>query len=626
MPAVAGGDARRRKGAPVGSGGSFAVLGRKIKYEDEDAPANVEASAAAAESDDGKETSAEAAKRARKKQEREALQKELEAAKTELTSMRARRKLEKSMLCVTWLFLRALAAVYLVAFVSLGLQWEGLIGERGLLPARLFMERIRAGHPTGYARVLPSVFWFTGVSDNALELACAAGVALAALAATGYFAVWPVFAALWALYLSFLHAGQDFLGFQWDILLCETGFLALLIAPLWKPLNPARDRAAGRAEPSRIAVFLFRWLLFRLMMASGIVKLNETWTNLTAMNYHYWTQPIPNPVAYYVHHLPEWWHRVEVWITFAVELALPIAVFAGRKTRVACGLLQIAFQVSIAATGNFTFFNHLTAALCLFCLDDAALAPLFPRACAPVLPPRPPSKPRRRAARLLRLAVVGPAAALVLAASLVPFAATFFPTQALPPACAWAYHKTESFRLVGRYGLFARMTTDRREVVLEGSADGVAWRPYEFRFKPGNLTRRPPFVAPLQPRLDWQMWFAALSEYPQNPWLISLVRRIFEGSPPVLALLESDPFAGAPPAFLRARAYRYTYAAPGSEAARAGAWWARTDLPDYMPTLERGNPSVEQFLKHHGLWDGPKPAGNGDARRTLPDALRRLRW
>jgi len=491
-----------------------------------------------------------------------------------------------------WLFLRALGVIYLIAFVSLWTQISGLIGHNGILPIDPYMTAAQEqcnlqGIGLDRFRQLPTLCWFDS-SNGFLHFQCAAGAVLAVLLIAGI-APAPCLALLWLLYLSLVTVGRDFLGFQWDNLLLEAGILAIFLAP---PQFLPR-KLSGEAPPSRIAVWLLRLLLFKLMFSSGCVKLlsgDPNWRNLTALTFHYYTQPLPTWFAWYANQLPLWFQKTSCVIMFCIELGAPWLIFAPRRLRF-CGGAAIAFlQILILLTGNYTFFNWLTLALCLLLLDDFALQKILPRklsACFSHNHERlSVHKPRWR-----------PATAIVLAIVVVPI--TFFQvTMALGARPGWlrpvaiADEWLMPLRTVNSYGLFAVMTTERREIIVEGSNDGVNWLPYEFKYKPGDMDRRPVFVAPHQPRLDWQMWFAALGDYRQNPWFVDFCLRLLQGSPPVLALLEKNPFPQHPPRYIRAELYDYQFT-NFAERRATGAWWKREPVGDYLPPI-----SLSDFEKN----------------------------
>ncbi len=476
-----------------------------------------------------------------------------------------------------WLLLRLLGVVFLIAFYSLHVQLPGLLGSSGILPARDLLRAVRQ-QAVGWHAIwqVPTVAWISS-SDGMLQTLAALGAGLSVLL---IFGVWPgpILLTLWLLYLSFISIGQEFLSFQWDNLLLEAGFLAVFLAP-WR-FHPKHGFAHA---PPPVARCLLWWLLFRLMFASGVVKLasgDETWHNLTALSYHFETQPLPTVFGWYAHQLPLWWHQLSTLGNFVIELGVPFLIIFPRRLRIFAGISIIGLQLLIAATGNYTFFNLLTIALCLLLFDDRALRWMWPSRFAPAaavgLKQRRPRWPRR--------AVLSGLMAFTLAAT-VPQLLRQLTRQLPMPALTRPLLRTVSpLRTWNSYGLFAVMTRPRREIIIEGSRDGTSWEAYEFKWKPGNIFRAPSFVAPHQPRLDWQMWFAALGSAQQHPWFGSLLERLLQGQPEVLALLEENPFPSAPPRYIRALIYEYHFTTP-AERRLDGAWWKRAVLGNYTPVL-----------------------------------------
>ncbi len=473
-------------------------------------------------------------------------------------------------------FLRALGLVYLIAFWSLGVQLNGLVGSHGLDPASELMTAARrqlGGPDWRSVHLLPTFCWW-GASDTFLRTQWLAGVLCGVFVVAGLLQG-PMLVCLWGLYLSLTTVGGDFMAFQWDNLLLETGFLAIWIAP-WR-FWAGRDKTT---EPNRLARWLLWWLLFRLMLASGWVKLlsgDQTWRNLSALDYHYQTQPLPTPLAWYAHQLPHWSQAVCTGVMFFIELVLPVAIFLPRRLRHASGIGLACLQLLILLTGNYTFFNLLTLALILLLFDDAFFGVKASAEVRPVLP-----HPRRR----LRTGFLTPIAAVVGLVTLSPTASMFGWRDAggswVRDLAAWV----APFRTINSYGLFAVMTTVRREIVIEGSMDGRVWTEYEFRDKPGGVKRRPRFVAPYQPRLDWQMWFAALGSPRGNAWFSALMTRLLEGEPETLRLLAGNPFPQQPPQFVRARLYEYRFTSFKERGAGLG-WWRRELRGEYFPMVSR---------------------------------------
>ena len=471
-------------------------------------------------------------------------------------------------------FVRVLAATYLVAFVSLLVQVRGLAGSRGILPLAPFLAAVRDRYGSEAYLLCPTVFWL-GAGDGALSLVCGAGAALAAILMLTLFAPALTLLVLWALYLSVVTGTRTFLGFQWDNLLLEAGFIAIFLGPL--RLGPWRREGA---PPARGAVRLLQWLLFRLVFTSGVVKLaarTPAWRDLTAMDVHYETQPLPTWTAWYMHQLPHVWQAASEIVMFVIELGAPLLIFAPRRLRHGGAAAMIALQVLILATGNYAFFNLLSIGLCLLLLDDTVWPVRWRRAPAETVRP----------SRWRRLLV--PFGVLLFLFATIEMLDRMRIDLPWPQALRTVQEKIEPFRSINSYGLFADMTTFRHEIVVQGSNDGVTWLDYEFKWKPGFPGRRPLFVAPHQPRLDWQMWFAALATYQRNPWFGAFLRRLLEGSPDVIALLERNPFPEAPPKEIRAVLYDYHFTG-FAERSKGGFWWRREYLGPYGPIISAESP------------------------------------
>jgi len=476
-------------------------------------------------------------------------------------------------------FLRFLGVIYLIAFLSLWRQLPGLVGSQGILPAAEFLARIRSVlEGPGRYWFFPTLAWLDS-SDGFLQFLALGGAAASLFAIAGV-APLPVLAILWLFYLSLATIGGVFLRFQWDALLLETGFLAILFAP-----GRLRPNLAREAQPSRLVLWLLRLLLFRLIFCSGAAKLlsgDPTWRHLSALSFHYETQPLPTPLAWYAHQLPLWFQKSSAAAMFFIELAVPWLIFSPRRLRFLAALVIVFLQVLIALTGNYAFFNLLTVALCLLLFDDQALRGWLPQKLGNKGQAAGSTSESR-----VRRAVVAVIGLPLLLAGLVQPLLLFWQTKPLWSA-AQLLGLLQPLQVVNHYGLFSVMTTSRPEIVIEGSNDANNWQAYEFRYKPGDLSRSPPWVAPHQPRLDWQLWFAALGDYQQNPWFANLMARLLQGSPPVLALLGKNPFPGNPPRYLRAWVYEYHFSGPAARRSR-GVWWQRESKGLYFPpvTLRR---------------------------------------
>ena len=466
------------------------------------------------------------------------------------------------------LFIRALGAIYLIAFISLWLQVDGLIGEQGILPVGRHLQLAHEQLGPDAFFLLPTLCWF-GSSNTFLHFLCGAGAVLSILLMTGLVPVLSL-ALLFVLYLSLTIAGQTFLSFQWDILLLETGFLALFFAP-WQ----WRMKMGSRARFSQVGFFLLKLLLFKLMLMSGVVKLtsgDDSWWNLTALDYYYWTQPLPTVIGWWADQHAEWFKKFSVAFCLVVEIVVPFFIWAPRRLRhIAAGLL-IFLQLAIAATGNYCFFNLLTIALCLLLFDDTFFVKAGTVRCA---------VPGPRSARALPAMAV---LVTILPVNAMLIISAFKPNAEWPRPIATIAGYLDSFHVVNGYGLFRVMTRTRPEIIIEGSADGTEWLPYEFRWKPGDVNRAPQWVAPHQPRLDWQMWFAALGTYRQNPWFVSLLQRLLHNAPDVTSLLARNPFPNAPPQYVRAKLFEYHFAS-AEEHRATGAWWTREERGEYLPPV-----------------------------------------
>ncbi|CAI5664347.1 unnamed protein product [Oreochromis niloticus] len=573
------------------------------------------------------------------------------------------------------MFLWCMAVIYLTAFVSLYVQIPGLYGNEGLLPARWQLRY--SGKPLVEQLLSsPTLLWLgprLGLDTHtAMELLCLIGAALS-LAATlvEAFRDSVVFFCLWVLYLSMYEVGQVFLYFQWDNLLLETGFLCILVAPLTL-IRGSR----GVREHDRVTFWLIRWLLFRLMFASGVVKLTSrcpTWWGLTALTYHYETQCIPTPLAWFAHQLPVWWQKLSVVGAFVIEIAVPFLFFSPlRRLRLGafylqayktdngnddsklwswlCYLLElvvwalvivgtvISFDLQldtvkkgISSRTAFTYhqFNLFLKTVTIpsiwigvLSLTWEMVTSLFRCACV--------SGFFKRFWGTVQWTVFAGAAASMFAVSLVPFTFIEYDSNSrLWPGVRQAYEMVDRYQVVNSYGLFRRMTGvgGRPEVVIEGSSDGVTWTEIEFMYKPGNLSASPPMLTPHQPRLDWQMWFAALGPNTQSPWFTSLMYRLLQGKRDVIELIQSDvsqyPFHQQPPAYLRAHRYRYWFTESKADGSFPERWWRRVYDEEFYPIVHLGNSFLEGMLNQYGLKDKSPPRRLSNT--TVAQAVRWVR-
>jgi predicted DCC family thiol-disulfide oxidoreductase YuxK len=485
-------------------------------------------------------------------------------------------------------FLSALGLIYLIAFVSLWTQIDGLVGANGIIPIGVYLANAKAQIGPSAISVLPTLCWINS-SNSFLHFLCGGGAVLSVLL---IFRVAPAISAalLFVFYLSLAVAGQNFLSFQWDILLLETGFLAIFFAPwqLWPKENPE-----SAIPVSSVTLFLLKFLLFKLMFMSGVVKLTSGdncwgwvdhsfhWNALTALDYHYWTQPLPTVFAWFADKHPEWFKKISVAFCLFVEIIVPFFIWAPRRVRLTAAGLLIFLQIVIAITGNYCFFNLLTIALCLLLIDDAVWRKSMVgrdsverRAFLKSSTGSRPIKMQNGLA-IVVLVITMPVNAWHIYSALQPQADLEQPVRFL-------YERLQPFYIANGYGLFRVMTKERPEIQVEGSADGIDWVAYEFKWKPGDVNRAPRWCAPHQPRLDWQMWFAALGGPRQEQWFGNFAVRLLENEPSVTRLLARNAFLDKPPKYIRAILFKYQFTT-SEEHRTTGAWWKRHEIGEFFP-------------------------------------------
>jgi hypothetical protein len=475
-----------------------------------------------------------------------------------------------------FVILRLLGFVYLAAFISLEWQVLPLIGSHGLTPAVDYLARVQShlgARADGFLN-LPSVFWW-GCGDQALLIFAWLGVALSAVVTLGY-ANGLLLAVLWVLYTSYVNIGQEWYSYGWEIQLLETGFLAIFLVPFLD------GRPFARRPPSVIVIWLFRWLAFRIMLGAGLIKMrgDSCWRDLTCLYYHYETQPIPNPLSRTFDFFPHWFQRLSVLWNHFTELVAPWFAFGPRLSRHVAGLLLATFQVVLILSGNLSFLNYLTIVPILACFDDSFLARVMP----PWLTARAAhAAGEARSSRVYDYAVLAYAAVIVFL--------SIAPTLNLASGQQVMNGSFDRLHLVNTYGAFGSVGRERREIIFEGTSDefigpDTVWRAYEFPYKPGDPLRRPPVIAPLQPRLDWAIWFAAMATPNEYVWTLHFVWKLLHNDPGTLSLLANNPFPGQPPRYIRAQLYRYRFAQPGNP---QGAWWTRELLGEWLPPLSADN-------------------------------------
>jgi len=480
----------------------------------------------------------------------------------------------KSKVC-TWyltrfLLLRWVGFIYAVGFLIAARQIVPLIGEHGLTPAGPFMALVQdqAGSRSQAEWELPSLFWF-GISDHLLVGLAWAGFALSLVVLAGY-ANSIIMALLWATYMSYVHIGQIWYGYGWEIQTLETGFLAIFLCPLLDP------RPFSRRPPPFLILWLYRWLGFRILLGAGLIKLrgDPCWRDLTCLYYHYETQPLPNPFSRVLQFAPHWFSKFEVLWNFFIELIVPWFCFWPRIARTVAGILMISFQFILIGSGNLAFLNWLTITPFIACFDDQFLRRFMPAFIVrgfegAAVDPKP---------HIGYLISTGCVTLLVAILSVAPVLNLFSDHQIMNGSF-------DPFDLVNTYGAFGSVGNERPEIIFEGTSDDLItshtqWKEYEFPFKPGDPMRRPPIITPYYGRLDWQIWFAAMAGPRDYPWTFNFIWKLLHNDPGTLSLLANNPFPDAPPRYIRARLYKYEFAPLGEP-----AWWRRTLLGDWLPAL-----------------------------------------
>ena len=507
-----------------------------------------------------------------------------------------------------WLFLRAMGLIYFSAFYALLFQVKGLIGTQGILPAGEYLDDARS---LGAARFwyAPTLLWLSSSNHMLMALMWVGLIAAVILIVN----IWPraMLLVCFVCYLSFVCAAQDFSGYQSDGMLLEAGFLSLFLAP--GGLLPGWG---AKRPPARAAVLLLLWEWFRIYFESGVVKLESgdpTWRNLTAMYEYYQNGPLPTWIGWYVQHLPYWFHKATAGATLGMELALVWMAFLPRRWRIACFFIVTAWQIGVIATANYTFLNYLVLVLAFLLLDDAFLRRFVPARWRQEQIAESPEEQRERGGMVgdqpvadagepeaagepeheteqrepARWLVAAGIAVRAIALTWVFYATTAELVQMFwheVPVPASPVAALEPFRIANQYGLFAVMTPHRYEIEFQGSNDGQNWVAYPFRYKPQDVRERPGIYAPYQPRFDWNLWFASLGSWLQNPLVPRTEELLLQGDQDVLGLFAGNPFPSAPPKYVRAVIWQYWFSTP-EQKREQGVWWTRQYLGTYAPTI-----------------------------------------
>ena len=488
-----------------------------------------------------------------------------------------------------FVILRALGFIYAIAFLVAANQIVPLIGEHGLTPAMHYLERVQSHFGSRSAAMLevPTLFWF-GHSDQLLVVFSWIGLGLSLVVLAGY-ANAILMTVLWTMYMSIVHIGQIWYGYGWETQLLETGFLGIFLCPLLDP------RPFPKRPPPVLVIWLFRWLGFRIMIGAGLIKMrgDDCWRDLTCLYYHYQTQPIPNPISRFLHFAPHWFHNIETAWNHFVELVVPWFSFGPRLSRHIAGVLLVTFQLFLIISGNLSFLNYLTIIPFLACFDDTFWRKLSPRflvqRCSHGNRPQAGGYRGDLETSRVQFGVAIALFLLVAYLSVTPVLNLFSNRQLMNSSF-------EPFDLVNTYGAFGSVGKIRDEIIFEGTdslfISGAEWKEYEFKAKPGDPNRRPPFVAPYQPRIDWQIWFAAMASPGDYPWTFHFVWKLLHNDAGTLSLLANNPFPNSPPRYIRAQLCRYEFTPLGQK-----GWWKRELIGEWLPPLSVDDPDFKRVLK-----------------------------
>lgn len=482
--------------------------------------------------------------------------------------------------------IRALGFIYFVSSLIIYFQGKALWGENGLLPIKEFIS-------TQFFQLgawdlfwdLPSLFYFVQ-GDIWLKILPAISLALALLLILGYANV-PILFGLWLIQISYVNSGQLFYSFGWEMQILELTFLTAFMVPFFDPRIKLTSEKKPPAPP-RIVIWAMRWMLFRLMLGAGLIKIrgDDCWTDLTCLIYHYETQPNPNPLSYFFHALPEWFQKFGVLMNHFLELIVPFGFFGPKNIRRAAGVLTIVFQVTLIFSGNLAWLNWLTLIMCIPCFDDEFLEKIqnwFKK--VPITTKTPENSVSR-----IQLGVTSLFFVLVLVLSYAPAVNLLSPNQAMNTSY-------DSWHLINSYGAFGSIGKARGQVIIEGTNESnpgkdTVWKPYEFKCAPGDLNRMPCWISPYHYHLDWQIWFSGMRPEIQEVWLFRLAVRLLENDSEIVSQFEFNPFSSQPPKWIRMQLYHYQYADwdewPTS-------WWKRTFINNYLMPISLETPGVEKF-------------------------------
>lgn len=487
-----------------------------------------------------------------------------------------------------FLILRALGLVYFFAFLSLATQVIPLIGENGLLPANIYLEAVGSQFSSKFDAFikLPTIFW-ANVSDNFLLILAWAGVIMSIIVLIGFANV-PIMLLLWFIYLSFVNIGQLWYSYGWEIQLLETGFLVIFLCPLWS-LNPF-----PKTPPLTPVIWLFRWLAFRIHLGAGLIKIrgDQCWRDLTCLIYHYETQPIPNPLSPYFHFMPIWFHKLGVLWNHFIELIVPFFIFYPRILRHIAGILLISFQFILILSGNLSFLNWITIVPVIACFDDRFLRKILPKFIVNKAIIASKSQTPIKYDKVKKIIAV--ILSITIAWLSIPV------IRNLMSEHQYMNTSFNQLHLVNTYGAFGSIGKERYELILESTNESTIttktkWKEYEFKAKPGNPNRKLPVIAPYQPRIDWQIWFAAMQRPQQNPWLLHLIWKLLDNDKDALSLIANNPFPDSPPKFIRVQFYRYKFSKLGEEAV-----WSREYVGVWLPPLSKSNSEFRRYIEMNG--------------------------